>query len=235
LTNNWGPDLRQPQQQTEGEARLVAVLDDDKILLVARSVIEADSRAVRGTLNALGDEFLEVANLLSTAAGKVLVTGVGTSGAVAARGAHLLSVCGTPAFYLSPADGLHGGLGVLQPADLLIALSKGGGSTELNEFCSRAKSLCRAVIAITADPRSALAELADHVIVVPLDDDCDLGAVVATGSSLAVGAVLDSLCEICRISREYDWERLLFTHPSGAVGRDAEQSLKRLTQPRANE
>ena len=203
--------------------------DDDKILSVARAVIEADSRAVSAALNALGDDFLAAANLLSTLTGKVLVTGSGTSGTIAARGAHLLSVCGTPAFYLSPADGLHGGLGVLQSDDVLIALSKGGSSAELNEFCRRAKSLCHAVVVITADAHSLLAGLADHVIAVPLEADSDLGAVVATGSSLAAGAVLDALCEVGRISRDYGWDRVLFTHPLGAVGRDAEESLRRLT------
>ena len=78
-----------------------------------------------------------------------------------------------------------------------------------------------------------MADLADHVIIIPLDEDSDLGTVVATGSSLAAGAVLDALCEICRIVRAYRWERVLFTHPSGAVGRDAEQSLTRLTKPEA--
>ena len=105
----------------------------------------------------------------------MLVTGSGTSGAVATRAAHLLSVCGTPAFFLPPADGLHGGLGVLQPNDLLLALSKGGSSDELNEFCRRAKSLCRGVVAVTAAPDSTLAAIADHVICMTLADDADLG------------------------------------------------------------
>jgi D-arabinose 5-phosphate isomerase GutQ len=206
----------------------VLAVDDQKLLDVARSVLEADARAVRATLKALDDSFLEAAKLVATAKGKVLVAGSGTSGNIAARGAHLLSVCGTPAFYLSPAEGLHGGLGALQADDLVIALSKGGSSDELNEFCRRAKTLCRAVIVITASPKSALAKIADHVIALSLDDDVDLGGVVATGSSLASGAVLDALCEMGRTARGYDWERLLFTHPSGAVGRDAAQSLERL-------
>jgi arabinose-5-phosphate isomerase len=142
----------------------------------------------------------------------------------------MLSVCGCPAFYLPPDDGLHGGLGVLQPNDLLIALSKGGGSAPLNEFCKRAKSLCRAVIAITAAPNSALVEIADHVVALKIENDADLGDVVATGSSLATAAILDALCEVARVSRGYDWRRLLFTHPSGAVGRDAAQTIERLTR-----
>ena len=210
-------------------------LDDGSLTALARSVIEADAKAVHAALEAVDEEFVQVARLLGSVEGKVLVTGCGTSGAIAARAAHMLSVCGCPAFYLSPDDGLHGGLGVLQPSDLLIALSKGGGSAALNEFCSRAKSLCRAVIAITAAPESALAGIADHVVALKIDNDADLGDVVATGSSLATAAILDALCEAARVSRGYDWKRLLFTHPSGAVGRDAIQTIDRLTRSSTEE
>ena len=210
-------------------------LDDRRLIALARSVIEADEKAVHAALEAVDEAFVQVARLLSGAEGKVLVTGCGTSGAIAARAAHMLSVCGCPAFYLPPDDGLHGGLGVLQPNDLLIALSKGGGSAPLNEFCRLAKSLCRAVIAITAAPKSTLAEIADHVVALKIDKDADLGDVVATGSSLATAAILDALCEVARVSRGYDWRRLLFTHPSGAVGRDAAQTIERLTRSPAEE
>lgn len=210
-------------------------LDDGSLVALAHSVIEADARAVHAALESLDESFVQVARLLGSVEGKVLVTGCGTSGAIAARAAHMLSVCGCPAFFLPPDDGLNGGLGVLQPNDLLIALSKGGGSAVLNEFCNRAKSLCRAVIAITAAPDSALAKIADHVVVLKIDNDADLGDVVATGSSLATAAVLDALCEAVRVLRGYDWKRLLFTHPLGAVGRDAAQTIERLTRSSAED
>ena len=206
----------------------MASLDDAKLIAVGRSVIEADARAVRDALRSMNDEFINVARLICDGSGKLLVTGSGTSATIAARAAHLFSVCGTPAFHLSPADGLHGGLGVLQSNDLLLALSKGGDSHELTDFCTRAKSLCRSVIAVTAVAESPLASIADHVIQLSLEDDADLGAIVATGSSLAMAALVDALVEISRVARDYDWERLFFTHPSGAVGRDASRKLERL-------
>ena len=204
-------------------------LSDDRLVELARTVIEAEGRAVHCMASAIDTSFVRAARAIASASGKILITGSGTSGTVAARAAHLMSVCGTPTFYLSPTDGLHGGLGVLQPQDFVIALSKGGSSGELNEFCSKAKPLCAGLIAITSAPASALATMADHVICFSLDDDADLGSVVATGSSLAISALLDALAEIGRVTRDYDWQRLLYTHPSGAVGRDAEASLQRLS------
>lgn len=191
----------------------------------AQAVIRADADAITATLDCLDDGFAAAAQAIATCAGKVLVTGSGTSGAVSIRAAHLLSVGGTPAFHLAPADGLHGGLGVLQKGDIVLALSKGGSSRELNEFCTRARTLAGTLIVITAAPQSDLAAMADHVICMKLPDGTDLGGIVATGSSLAAAALTDALVEMARVARGYSWEQVLFTHPSGAVGRDAARSL----------
>jgi arabinose-5-phosphate isomerase len=194
----------------------------------ARQAITREAVALTATANGLDEAMVAAARRLVATRGKVLVTGSGTSGAMASRAAHVFSVCGTPAFYLPPDDGLHGGLGVLQGDDIVLALSRGGGSAELNGFCRRAKTLCSGVIAVTADRQSELAGLADVVVHLALTADADLGSIVATGSSLATGAITDALAEICREARGYGWDKLLYTHPSGAVGRDAEKSLARL-------
>jgi D-arabinose 5-phosphate isomerase GutQ len=207
----------------------VAALEDRKVIDLARGVISANGRAVLASLEAVDETFVQVARLLAACKGKVLVTGSGTSGNVASRAAHLLSVCGTPSFYLSPADGLHGGLGVLQRDDVVLALSKGGRSAELNDFCARARARCSCLVVVTASAGTPLAALADHVIRLDLEADTDLGSVVATGSSLAIATAVDALAEVGRIARNYSWDDLLFTHPSGAVGRDAQQSLERLS------
>lgn len=194
----------------------------------AQAVIRADASAITAALDSLDAAFASAAHALSQCAGKVLVTGSGTSGAIAIRAAHLLSVGGTPAFYLAPADGLHGGLGALQSGDVVLALSKGGSSAELNDFCARAKSLAGILVVITAAPSSALGLMADHLITLKLPAGTDLGGVVATGSSLAAAALTDALVETARVARGYSWEQVFFTHPSGAVGRDAAESLAAL-------
>ncbi|HWU63998.1 MAG TPA: SIS domain-containing protein [Ensifer sp.] len=196
----------------------------------AKDVIRADAAAILGALDGIDETIVTVAELFVACKGKILVTGSGTSGAIASRAAHLLSVGGTPAFYLSPTDGLHGGLGVLQKDDLVLALSKGGSSAELNDFCERAKTLCAGLVSITSAPESPLGVMSDHVIRLTVPANADLGAVVATGSSLATAAITDALVEVCRVAKGYGWDRLLYTHPSGAVGRDAVDSLKRLQE-----
>ena len=77
----------------------------------ARQVITVESAAIISVSESLDQNFVAVAEALFACAGKVLITGSGTSGTIAMRAAHLFSVSGTPAFYLSPNDGLHGGHG----------------------------------------------------------------------------------------------------------------------------
>lgn len=195
----------------------------------ALAVLDADAAAVQATRSTVDTPaFAEVAAVLAHLPGKLLVTGAGTSGAIAWRAAHLFALVGCPAFYMSPSEGLHGGLGALRPGDYVLALSKGGASEELNAFCARARELCSGVIAMTAAPQSPFAMGADHVLVVDLPPGGDLGGIVATASSLAMGALLDALVEVTRVARGTTWEALLHTHPSGAVGRDAGASLSRL-------
>jgi arabinose-5-phosphate isomerase len=198
----------------------------------ALAAIENDAKAVSSATNAIDETFVRVVRLLSECEGKVVVTGSGTSGSIARRAAHLLSVVGTPSFFLSPGDGLHGGLGAVRGEDVLIAISKGGDSSELNEFCSRGKALGKALVAVTSEKNSPLAQLADHILLLPFVPDADLGGVVATGSSLAAGALLDGLAEACRVARGYEWKSFFFTHPGGAVGKNAADTLDRLTSSR---
>lgn len=195
---------------------------------LAGRVIAAEGRAVLAVAASIDASFVAVARMLAECRGKVVLVGSGTSGAIAARAAHLLSVAGTPAFSLPPADGLHGGLGVLRPEDIVVALSKGGASKELNDFCRLARPLCGSLVAVTARPQSELGSLVDHAIVMTLDDEADLGGVIATGSSLATGALLDALVEVTRVARGYSWKEFLYTHPAGAVGHEAETNLSRL-------
>jgi len=209
---------------TDGERSL----DPADVLDLAGRVIDAGAAAVSAARGALSPGFVATAAALAACPGKVLVTGSGTSGTIGQRAAHLLSVGGTPAFFLSPSDGLHGGLGVLRGGDMVLAISKGGSSAELNDFCARARQMAGALAVVTASPDSELAGLADHVIVLDVPEAADLGTVLATGSSLAAAAVTDALVEVSRQARGYDWSNVLFTHPSGAVGRDAAETLRRL-------
>lgn len=185
----------------------------------ARAVLEDDRRAIATAGASLGQGFVDAVALLLEASGKTLVTGMGTSGAVARRIAHLLSCGGTPALFIGAADGLHGGLGAIAEGDVLISISKGGESEELNDFTGLARQRGARVIVMTAEARSSLAAHADCVIDIQTPPDTDPGHMMAMGSAIAASAVGDALALILMQERGYAWERFEMTHPGGAVGK----------------
>ena len=121
------------------------------IIRAGREIVDRVAANVSGTSEQLDESFVAAVQLISGLTGKVITSGAGTSGIVADRMAHILSVTGTPAFFLHPSDGLHGGLGAVTPGDAVIVLSKGGHSEEVNDFVARAKDRGAPVIALTGD------------------------------------------------------------------------------------
>jgi arabinose-5-phosphate isomerase len=136
--------------------------------------------------------------------------------------AHLLSVCGTPSLFLHPMDGLHGSLGAVAEQDVVIAISKDGGSAELNEFARLAQERGARLLSLTSRVDSVLGRLADLSVRIAPAADADPGGVIAMGSTLATAAWGDALAVTLMRLRGYSWSDVLFTHPAGAVGQLAE-------------
>jgi D-arabinose 5-phosphate isomerase GutQ len=196
----------------------------DEILELARSVIQQESAGVATLVDQLDDHFVETVQRLLACEGHVLVAGAGTSNPVAARLAHLLSCCGTPALFIHPGDSQHGLSGAVTERDVVIAISKGGETTEVNHLARIAQQRGAAVIALTENPDSTLGELSDVVLRVQAPPDVDPYGMIATGSSLVNAAIGDALCVVLLKLRGYTRDDFGVTHPGGAVG-------KKLTSP----
>ncbi|MBK3564730.1 MULTISPECIES: SIS domain-containing protein [unclassified Streptomyces] len=192
---------------------------EDQILEGAREVIRREGAATAGIAEQLDESFLSAVSLLLNCRGKVVVAGSGTSGTVARRMAHLLSVCGTPAVFLHPMDALHGSLGAVSGADVVIAISKGGGSGELNDFARGAQKRGARVLSLTADADSALGRIADVSVQIVPAGQADPGGLIAMGSTLAVSAWGDALAVTLMRLSGYSWSQVLAAHPAGTVGR----------------
>jgi len=192
--------------------------DRAKIITAARSQITAEAAAVLDIADQIDERFIRVASLIHASAGKVVFTGSGTSGFMAQRAAHLFSVSGTPAFSLNPATALHGSMGAVEANDILIAFSKGGESTEINEFCEKVQATGTKVVAITAKAKSTLGQLADITVALRDFPDADPGNLLAMGSTLAHSVWIDAMSMVLMRGRRLSWERIHFMHPGGAVG-----------------
>lgn len=207
----------------------------DALLSAGRRRIFDEADGLRLIGDSLDESFVSAVRLIRRASGKVITVGVGTSGPVARRMAHLLSTSGTPSVFLHPGDALHGGLGALTAGDLVLAISKGGGSAELNEFTKLAKARGAALLVLTANGGSPLARAADVTAVLPQTEDSDPGGVIAMGSSLAVAAWGDALAMVLMQISGYAWDQVIGAHPSGAVGQPEKlpPALPRLPDPAA--
>lgn len=185
---------------------------------MAADVVRRESAAVDGIVEQLSDGFVRAVRALLECRGHVIVSGSGTSHAVALRFAHLLSCCGTPALFLHPGDSQHGAAGALRAEDAWIGLSKGGETTEVVFLGGIAKKRGATVIAITEKPDSTLGRLADVVLEVKAPADVDPYGMIATGSSLVNSALCDAICVALLELRGYTLDRFGETHPGGAVG-----------------
>lgn len=199
----------------------------------ARELIRLEARAVAQVAEQLDESFLGLADLIGGLPGKVITSGLGTSGTVARRLAHLLSVTGTPAFFLSPSDGLHGSSAVGVPGDMLIAISKGGESDELIGMASIMKARGVTIVAMCAGGDNPLAREADHLARVD-SSSADPGGIVAMGITLAQGAYGDALAILLMNRKDYRWSQVVQSHPGGAVGKRGEE-LARSAEGRRSE
>lgn len=185
----------------------------------AKERIAIEANAVESVATVFDEATEQILDMLYQCAGMVFVTGAGTSGTIARRMAHLFSVSGTPSVFIQPSDALHGTMGALRADDVLISISKGGRSDEINELSRRAKERGVTVIALTSDGDAELASIADYVQLFPVADQVDPGNVIAMGSTLMHAVWGDCLAVALMRMRGYSWADVVFTHPLGAVGK----------------
>jgi arabinose-5-phosphate isomerase len=192
-------------------------MDNTLLLDQARGLLRAEGAAIQAVADQLDTAFIAAVQLVSGCTGVIMTTGSGTSGAIARRLAHLLATCGMHAFFVHPADALHGPSAGVAPGDLLIALSKAGKSAEINNFARVARLRGGKVISLTWKPDSELGALSDVVLVLPNAVDAEGEGVLPFGSTLAAGALCDALCLAAKNLRGFDLATLTQTHPSGAT------------------
>ena len=155
---------------------------------------------------------------IASCRGRIVTTGAGTSAAAARKIAHSLSCIERPAFFLEPADAVHGALGSVQTGDVAILISKGGGTGEILRLLPALKTKKVFVIGVTENPASELARESDLVLRVRVEAEADEFNMLATTSTMAVVAVFDAICIALMAWTGYTREQFAVIHPGGAVG-----------------
>lgn len=161
---------------------------------------------------------LAAAKALMNCKGKVILSGCGTSAMAARKVAHSLSCIEIPALFLSPADAVHGALGVLQREDILILISKGGNTQELVNLIPACKTKDALLIGVSENSESVIARQADIYLKVKVEQEPCRFNMLATASTLAVIATFDAICIALMQMTGYTREQFAVIHPGGAVG-----------------
>lgn len=161
----------------------------------------------------------EAVDLIAACRGKVILTGVGKSGMVAQKIAATFSSTGTPSMFMDAGEALHGGLGVVQKRDMILAIGKSGESDELTALLPALRARKIPVIALTASPRSTLAKAAVLVLHTPVDKEaCPLNLAPTTSTTVAM-ALGDALAVALMRRRGFETREFASNHPAGRLGK----------------
>lgn len=184
-----------------------------------KRVFNVEIEALRRTRDCLDEDFLDILNIITNCKGKVIVTGMGKPGHIAGKLAATFSSLGTPAFFLHPAEAMHGDLGMISRDDVVMAISYSGESDEIIGILPNIKMQGATLVAITGNRNSALAKAADYLQVFPqFEEACYLG-LAPTSSTTATLVYGDALAVVA--SALYGFKEVDFgmIHPAGALGK----------------
>ena len=185
-----------------------------------RRVLSEAARALDNIAAALNaDAWAEAVRLLRETSGRVVVTGMGKSGKVAEKLVGTLASTGTPALFLHPAEGLHGDLGMIQPGDVVIALSYSGETDEMLAILPAIRQLGTPLIAFTGNPNSTLGRAASVVLSVYVEKEACYLNLAPTTSTTAMIALGDALAVTVMGARDFTPEQYARLHPAGTLGR----------------
>lgn len=184
-----------------------------------RQVLQIEAEAILALIPRLDERFDRVVEILRDCRGRVVLTGMGKSGSVAQKIASTMASTGTPAFFLHPAEGGHGDLGMLVRGDVVIAVSNSGETDELVGLLPAIKRLGLTLIALVGDSASTIARQSDVAIDVSVEKEACPLALAPTASTTAALAMGDALAVALLEQRGFTEADFALLHPAGSLGR----------------
>ncbi|HSM18882.1 MAG TPA: KpsF/GutQ family sugar-phosphate isomerase [Hyphomicrobiales bacterium] len=194
----------------------------DQALASALRTLETEAEGLTALKAALSDglaaQFAEAAKLIHATSGRVIIAGMGKSGHVGRKIAATLSSTGTPAFFVHPSEASHGDLGMIKSEDILLVLSWSGETAELLNLTDYSRRFAVRLIAMTANPDSALARNADNVLLLPKAAEACPHGLAPTTSTLVQLALGDALAVALLEMRGFTAGDFKVIHPGGRLG-----------------
>lgn len=188
-------------------------------MATAKKTILAESDAIAKLTDFLNEDFSKTVEIIINAKGRLIVTGIGKSAIIAQKIVATMNSTGTPAMFLHASEAIHGDLGMVQPGDVVICISKSGNSPEIKTLAPILKAFGNILIAITGNITSFLAKSADYVLNTTVESEAcplDLAPTSSTTAQLVMG---DALAVCLMELRDFQSENFAKYHPGGALGK----------------
>ncbi|MEM6603232.1 MAG: KpsF/GutQ family sugar-phosphate isomerase [Pseudomonadota bacterium] len=188
------------------------------ILTVARQVVTHERNALEALGECLGQDFEDAVRLICGAKGRVIISGMGKSGHIAAKISATLASTGTPAFFVHPGEASHGDLGMVTKDDVVICLSNSGETSELSDLIAYTRRYNIALIGMVARRDSALGTSADIALVIPkVPEACPNGLAPTTSTTMML-ALGDALAVALMKLKDFTSDHFRKFHPGGKLG-----------------
>ncbi len=194
-------------------------MDKNNIITYGMRTLDIEIDSLKRTKDLLSDSFTKSVEMILECKGRVVVTGMGKSGIIGKKIAATLASTGTPSFFVHPAEGVHGDIGMIVGGDVVLALSNSGETDEIKRLLPTIKRLGVGLISIVGNTSSTLAKMSDYVLDASIEKEAcplNLAPTASTTVSLALGDALAVALVECRQFRAEDFALL---HPSGTLGK----------------
>ncbi|ENG8657868.1 KpsF/GutQ family sugar-phosphate isomerase, partial [Salmonella enterica subsp. enterica serovar Bareilly] len=190
----------------------------DALLNAGRQTLMLELQEASRLPERLGDDFIRAANTIIHCEGKVIVSGIGKSGHIGKKIAATLASTGTPAFFVHPAEALHGDLGMIESRDVMLFISYSGGAKELDLIIPRLEDKSIALLAMTGKPNSPLGLAAKAVLDISVEREACPMHLAPTSSTVNTLMMGDALAMAVMQARGFNEEDFARSHPAGALG-----------------
>lgn len=186
---------------------------------LAIQTIKTEADAIGKLASLIDDDFEKSVSVIYNGKGRVIVTGIGKSAIIASKIVATLNSTGTPAIFMHAADAIHGDLGIIQPDDVIICLSKSGSTPEIKVLIPLIRNLGNKIIAIVSSTNSYLAQKSDYVLKATVDKEACPNNLAPTSSTTAQLVIGDALA-VCLLNlRGFSPEDFARVHPGGSLGK----------------
>jgi arabinose-5-phosphate isomerase len=193
--------------------------DKSEILQIARKALMLEIEGINSVSAQLNDDFVKTVQLIHQLKGRVIITGIGKSAIIAQKIVATFNSTGTPAVFMHAADAIHGDLGIIQQADLVICISKSGNTPEIKVLTPLLKHSGNTLVGMVGDKQSYLAKQADLVLDTTIAQEACPNNLAPTTSTTAQLAMGDALAVCLLECREFSSEDFARYHPGGALGK----------------